>query len=45
MTAIVSPARPAGAPKTNPPRELARYRIAAGQRIVVGQRVLGVVRF
>jgi hypothetical protein len=30
--------------KTNPPRELARYRISAGERIVVGQRVLGVVR-
>src|SRR5919198_4243000 len=36
--------RSAGAPATNPPRELARYRISAGERIVIGQRVLGVVR-
>ena len=35
---------PEDARLTNPPRELARYRISAGERIVVGQRVLGVVR-
>lgn len=29
---------------TNPPQELARYRITAGQRIVRGQRIDGVVR-
>ena len=43
MTAAV-PTRPNDARPTNPPRELARYRISAGERIVVGQRVLGVVR-
>jgi hypothetical protein len=44
MTTTALPARPSGVPMTNPPRELARYRISAGARIVVGQRVLGVVR-
>jgi hypothetical protein len=44
MTPTASPALPRGASTTNPPRELARYRISAGERIVVGQRVLGVVR-
>lgn len=29
---------------TNPPVELARYRISAGERIVRGQRIDGVVR-
>jgi hypothetical protein len=29
---------------TNPPVELARYRISDGERVVRGQRVLGVVR-
>lgn len=29
---------------TNPPVELARYRISAGERVVQGQRILGVVR-
>jgi hypothetical protein len=35
---------PTDARPTNPPRELARYRISAGERIVLGQRVLGIVR-
>jgi hypothetical protein len=39
-----APTRRDDARRTNPPRELARYRISAGERIVVGQRVLGVVR-
>ena len=43
MTAT-APTRPNDARPTNPPRELARYHISAGERIVVGQRVLGVVR-
>ena len=43
MTATAA-TRPYDARPTNPPRELARYRISAGERIVVGQRVLGVVR-
>jgi hypothetical protein len=43
MTAT-APTHPTDARPTNPPRELARYRISAGERIVVGQRVLGVVR-
>jgi hypothetical protein len=43
MTATAA-TRPDDARPTNPPRELARYRISAGERIVVGQRVLGVVR-
>jgi hypothetical protein len=29
---------------TNPAVELARYRISAGERILKGQRILGVVR-
>jgi DNA polymerase elongation subunit (family B) len=29
---------------TNPPVELARYRISDGERVVRGQRVLGIVR-
>jgi hypothetical protein len=29
---------------TNPAVELARYRISAGERILKGQRVLGIVR-
>jgi hypothetical protein len=46
MTAMTAtaPTRPTDARPTNPPRELARYRISAGERIVLGQRVLGVVR-
>ena len=43
MTAT-EPTPPNDARPTNPPRELARYRISAGERIVVGQRVLGIVR-
>jgi hypothetical protein len=43
MTAL-SPTHPYDARPTNPPQELARYRVSAGDRIVVGQRVLGVVR-
>jgi hypothetical protein len=39
-----APTHPTDARPTNPPRELARYRISAGERIVVGQRVLGIVR-
>ena len=30
--------------QTNPAVELARYRISAGERVIKGQRVLGVVR-
>ena len=30
--------------QTNPAVELARYRISAGERVLKGQRVLGVVR-
>jgi hypothetical protein len=30
--------------RTNPAVELARYRISAGERVLKGQRVLGVVR-
>jgi hypothetical protein len=30
--------------QTNPAVELARYRISAGERVLEGQRVLGVVR-
>lgn len=30
--------------QTNPSVELARYRISAGERVLKGQRVLGVVR-
>ena len=44
MMTATAPTRPSDARPTNPPRELARYRISAGERIVVGQRVLGVVR-
>jgi hypothetical protein len=44
MMTATAPTRPRDARLTNPPRELARYRISAGERIVVGQRVLGVVR-
>ena len=44
MMTAAAPTRPNDARPTNPPRELARYRITAGERIVVGQRVLGVVR-
>jgi hypothetical protein len=44
MTTSASPPRPSTTPRTNPPRQLARYRVSAGERIVVGQRVLGVVR-
>ena len=36
--------RPTDARPTNPPRELARYRISADEQIVISQRVLGVVR-
>jgi hypothetical protein len=31
-------------PATNPAVELARYRVSAGERVLKGQRVLGVVR-
>jgi hypothetical protein len=41
---ITAPTLPNDARPTNPPRELARYRISAGERIVLGQRVLGIVR-
>jgi hypothetical protein len=30
--------------ETTAPRELGRYRISGGERVVLGQRVLGVVR-
>lgn len=30
--------------QTNPPVELARYRISDGERVLKGQRVMGVVR-
>jgi hypothetical protein len=36
--------RAAGAHTTNERVELARYTVSAGERIVYGQRVLGVVR-
>jgi hypothetical protein len=44
MSANASPSRPSTTGQTNPPRELARYRISTGERIIVGQRVRGVVR-
>jgi hypothetical protein len=43
MSTAAQPIR-RNARQTNAPRELGRYRITAGERIVVGQRVLGVVR-
>ena len=36
--------RMAAAGATNEPVELARYRISSGERILRGQRILGVVR-
>lgn len=42
MTATVTPAGTRGA--TNEPVELARYTIGAGERVIYGQRVCGVVR-
>jgi hypothetical protein len=30
--------------KTNQPVELARYTVSAGERVIYGQRILGVVR-
>ena len=43
MTTITEqPATRAGA--TNAPVELGRYSIAAGERVIQGQRILGVVR-
>jgi hypothetical protein len=44
VSANASPSRPSTTGQTNPPRELARYRISTGERIIVGQRVLAVVR-
>jgi hypothetical protein len=44
MMTTTAPTHPNDSRPTNPPRELARYRISAGERIVVGQRVLGIVR-
>jgi hypothetical protein len=42
MSSAVERRMTAGA--TNEPVELARYRISSGERIVRGQRILGVVR-
>jgi hypothetical protein len=42
VTATVTSDRQCGA--TNEPVELARYTVATGERVVLGQRVLGVVR-
>ena len=42
MTATVTSDRQCGV--TNEPVELARYTISVGERVVLGQRVLGVVR-
>ena len=42
MTSAVERRMTAGA--TNEPVELARYRISSGERILRGQRILGVVR-
>jgi hypothetical protein len=36
--------RPHHSTETTAPRELGRYRISGGERVVLGQRVLGVVR-
>jgi hypothetical protein len=44
MSANASPSRPSTTGQTNPPRELARYRVSSGELIIVGQRVRGVVR-
>jgi hypothetical protein len=33
-----------GAGQTNQPVELARYTVSAGERVICGQRILGVVR-
>jgi hypothetical protein len=41
-TTIHRPPVPAGT--TNGPLELGRYTLAAGERVIYGQRVLGVVR-
>jgi hypothetical protein len=41
-TATVIETRRAG--QTNQPVELARYTVSAGERVIYGQRVLGVVR-
>jgi hypothetical protein len=43
MTSAVD-RRLADAGATNEPVELARYRITSGERVVRGQRILGVVR-
>ncbi len=43
MTTI-SPEPPRRTGPTNPRVELARYTISAGERVIYGQRVLGVVR-
>ena len=42
MTATVTETLRAG--QTNEPVELARYTVGAGERVIRGQRVLGVVR-
>ena len=42
MTAIITPAGKRGA--TNEKVELARYATGAGERVIYGQRVCGVVR-
>src|SRR4051812_3722076 len=38
------PATPAQSGATNAPVELARYKITAGERVILGQRVCGLVR-
>lgn len=35
---------PTGERRTNPPVEIARYKLATGERVIQGQRILGVVR-
>jgi hypothetical protein len=42
--AMSVPAERLAAGPTNEPVELARYRISSGERILRGQRILGVVR-
>jgi hypothetical protein len=42
-TPTVTGTRRAG--QTNEPVELARYTVSSGERVIRGQRVLGVVRF
>lgn len=34
-----------GARSANKPMQLARYTVSAGERVIYGQRILGVVRF